>query len=463
MAKTNVSPDVEVLRCRHGVTSAVLFVHGFTGNAKTTWDTFIRTLQEDKRLNDWDVYSLGYSSRFAVDVPIWTTDPQLKVCAIGLRTKLTHPPLEDYGAFAVVAHSMGGLVVQRAMLDSIELRTKVSHIVLYGTPSGGLRKARFGSLFKRQLADMAEDGEFIRDLRLDWKSQFGRGMPFELKVVAGSDDGFVPAESSLMVFPDRQCEVVPGNHIEIVHPTTVQHPSYEVLFKMLSGSGVLRTAAESARLAVETQKFRSAVGTLLPEARRLDSEAIVTLSLALETLGRRAEAMRVVKNHVDAGRATLDVIGVLAGRLKRRWLFSRNVADYERSLELYQSSLQNAVEAGKVEQAYYLGINVAFLKLIRSPEHLSVGNNVREAASIALNLATQAPQTSWSLATIGDASLMLGDLKKGLVAYRRAKAAASTVRDQHSMYSQALQIAIRLYGDEGQSEIQAIFEGLDDR
>ena len=50
---------------------------------------FIDTLLADSRLSEWDVYSIGYSSRFTVDLTIWEADPQLNVCAIGFRTKLT--------------------------------------------------------------------------------------------------------------------------------------------------------------------------------------------------------------------------------------------------------------------------------------------------------------------------------------------------------------------------------------
>ena len=440
----------------------IVFIHGFTGNATATWDTFIDTLLEDGRLSEWDVYSIGYSSRFAVDLPIWKADPELNVCATGFRTKLTHPPLDTYDAFAVVAHSMGGLVVQRALLDDVALREKVSHVVLYGTPSGGLKKARLGSLLKRQVADMVEGGVFIRNLRNDWNAAFGRGVPFAFKAVAGSEDSFVPADSSLMVFGDWHREVVPGNHLDILHPTTAGSPSYRVFFKTLSGGGAVRSAAESARLAVETQRYRYVVGLLGPGAAGLDSDAIVTLSLALESLGRRDEAMWVVQNHVEAGRATLDIIGVLAGRLKRRWIFFRTLEDYDRSLELYQSGLENAVGAGNLEQAYYYGGNVAFLTLMRGPEHESVREETFAAARVALDYATEAPETSWSLATIGEASLILGDLEGALAAYRHARDAADTVRAQHSMFSQALQVANRMYGEVGRAAIQEIFEGLGD-
>ena len=457
----NNSPEIKSYR-QDDKRSAIVFIHGFIGKATATWNMFIDALLADRRLSEWDVYSIGYSSRFVVDLPIWEADPQIDVCAMAFRTKLTHAPLDTYHAVAVVAHSMGGLVVQRALLDDVSVREKVSHIMLFGTPSGGLKKARLGSLFKRQVADMAEGGEFIRNLRDDWNAEFGRGMPFTFKAVAGSEDSFVPAESSLMVFEDSHREVVPGNHIEIVHPTGVDHLSYEVFFKAVSGGGAVRSAAESARLAVEMKRYQYAVSLLEPGAADLDSDATVTLCLALESLGRREKAMQVVQNHVEASRATLDVIGVLAGRLKRRWMFFRGQDDYERSLELYQSSLENAVGAGNFEQAFYHGVNVAFLKLMQGPEHERVGEDACAAARVALEYASKAAVTYWSLATIGEASLILGDMEGALTTYRRANDAADTVRAQHSMFSQALQVADRVYGEVGQAAIQEVFEGIGD-
>ena len=461
IASGNQSPEVKSYR-QDDNPSAIIFVHGFTGRMAATWNVFVDTLLSDVRLSGWDVYSIGYSSRLTVDIPIWNADPELNVCAIGFRTKLTHPPLDKYGAVAVVAHSMGGLVVQRALLDDLSVRGKVSHAVFFGTPSGGLKRARWGRVLKRQVADMDQGGEFIRRLRSDWELNFGDGTPFAMKAIAGSEDSFVPAESSIMVFEDRHREVVPGNHIDIVAPATVDRPSYQVLFKVLSGGGAVRSAAESARLAVETQCYQRAVSILMPRANDLDSEAIVTLTLALESLGKREQAMEVVRKHVESGRATLDVIGVLAGRLKRRWMVLRAQSDYDRSLELYRTGLESAEGTDNLEQAYYHGINVAFLILMRTSRNEQVGEDALAATKVALDYATKAPETCWSLSTKGEAFLILGDLERALTAYSQAKGLADSLRAQHSMYSQALQVADMIHGEVGLTAIQEIFEGLGD-
>jgi len=265
-------------------------------------------------LNDWDVYSAGYATNLSIDLSIWTSDPDIRLCAAGLATKLKHAPLDRYGAVALVAHSMGGLVVQRAILNSEELRQRLTHVLLYGTPSAGVSKAAVGARLKAQARDMAVGSEFITRLRAEWQERIGEHPPFSFMVVAGETDAFVPASSSIDPFPNAQQAVVPGNHLEIVRPESTDHLSYELLYKTLTESFGTRSAVESARLAVEHKDFNRAIELLMPGADGLDANAIVTLSLALESVGRKADAMHVIERWNDASdEPSLDPIGVLAG------------------------------------------------------------------------------------------------------------------------------------------------------
>lgn len=68
------------------------------------------------------------------DVPsirgVWSADPDLSILAVHLKTRLGIAPLVEYRHLAIVAHSMGGLVVQRAMLDNPALVARVSSAAL---------------------------------------------------------------------------------------------------------------------------------------------------------------------------------------------------------------------------------------------------------------------------------------------------------------------------------------------
>jgi pimeloyl-ACP methyl ester carboxylesterase len=128
-------------------------------------------------------------------VGFWSADPDLPILAIHLKTRLEMPPLVRYRSLAIVAHSMGGLVVQRALLDNPALVPRVSHLLLFGTPSNGLRKAGFFAWLMPQVKNMAEGGAFIRTLRNDWSEHFDRNPSFQMFAIAGDRDQFVPPKS----------------------------------------------------------------------------------------------------------------------------------------------------------------------------------------------------------------------------------------------------------------------------
>lgn len=439
--------------------AAVIFVHGFHGDATVTWASFIAQLLGDCRLNDWDIYSLGYPTNLSIDFPIWTSDPDIKLCSIGLITKLRHSPLDRYKAITIVAHSMGGLVVQRAILNSDELRKRITHVVLFGTPSAGVSKAALGARLKQQARDMCEGSNFILELRKEWQDVIGENPPFSFTAVAGETDAFVPASSSIDPFPISQQAAVPGNHLEIVRPDCPGHLSYDLLYRILTASRRGVSATESGRLAVERKEFDRAIELLMPGANGLDANAIVSLALALESVERDKEAFEVIDNwNRNNDVPALDPIGVLAGRLKRRWLVTRQQKDYDRALQLYSDGLKHAEASGNHDQAYYHAINVAFLLLMSVAGCGPASSEVVDMASRALKHVELSRENQWSHATRGEAHLMVGDLAEGVTAYQEARRQAKTVRECDSIHMQAVFVATRIFGEEGARAIDDLFE-----
>jgi len=68
---------------------------------------------------------------------LWSGSPPIGRLAKHMSTAITNPPLDRYDSLAIVAHSMGGLVTQRALVDSGEVRRWVGHLICFGTPSDG--------------------------------------------------------------------------------------------------------------------------------------------------------------------------------------------------------------------------------------------------------------------------------------------------------------------------------------
>ena len=462
-----VSPDeTELLAYRkNGADTAIVFVHGFGGSATNTWGIFPELVAGDPRLKDWDIFNLGYSTGLAPDIlrRIWSGDPSIKELSGFLISQALSPTLGGYDALVLVAHSMGGLVTQRALLDSGGLKNRVRHVFLFGTPSGGLAKASLARKWKAQLEDMADDGDFIGKLRQDW-DQLPDEPGFCLWLVAGDKDEFVPDDSSLGPFPTAdagtQCvpgsriqkRVVAGNHLEIVKPSQegTGRLSADIVIEGVVGGAAAGGPANAARVAVAQGEFQKVIDDWGGHPDELDQAALVDLALAYEVLGQPEEAMRILETRPEL---STDAMGVLGGRYKRRWLIGRRQEDGDRALELYRSAYDRAVKDENDVDAYYLGVNVAFMHLAFTKNQQEVDRMARNA----LDHAGESPENMWRLATQGEALLYLGKEDEALTAYRAAVAKGPDPRQMESMYSQAGAIAGYL-DDEGLAAgIEAIF------
>ena len=182
---------LKTIRSRPNCARALVFLHGFSGDRDDTWNRLPGLL--GTVVAYWDIYTLGYATTFRPDfLGVWSADADLPILATMLKTQAHIDPLRRYRSLAVVAHSMGGLVVQRALVDNPDLADRTEKVVLFGTPSAGLRKASWLMFWKRQLRNMASGSEFITALRKDWAARFEPEPGFDLMVVAGEQDRFVP-------------------------------------------------------------------------------------------------------------------------------------------------------------------------------------------------------------------------------------------------------------------------------
>lgn len=453
-------PGVHTFRNRKK-DAAIVFVHGFGQSSQNTWGRFVDILGEEKKLAAWDVYLVGYNTNMMLDVAgLWSASPPIDRLARFLYTVATGPPLDRYKSLAIVAHSMGGLVSQRAVVDYPDLRRRVSHFVCYGSPSAGLKKASLATKWKRQIRDMAKDSSFVTDLRQRWKSEITDNPPFELRVVAGDSDELVPTWSSLEPFADRFRAIVPGDHLAIVGPDTrayeiyrrdgTMHPSVNVLVKHLTGDAEVAGPLNSARLAVERNDFKQVIEELDENRQGLDDNALVMLALAYDSTGRQEKAVEVIEERQE--RST-DLMGVLAGRMKRRWLLERQQQDADRATELYTEALARAEKAADHEQAYYHAINVAFMALATGSGRPAVEKH----AGKALAHCAEAPDSLWKSATEGEANLYLGREEKAIGGYRAALDRNPAPRQITSMFQQAVRVAELEDNDAMAERLRALF------
>jgi tetratricopeptide (TPR) repeat protein len=213
----------------------------------------------------------------------------------------------------------------------------------------------------------------------------------------------------------------------MVKPDSPESLSVKVAKEFLRGG---KAAYDSALAAVERAGAQATVKQLRASVGDLDDGALVRLALALESLGSADEAIAVLEAQPNRG---TDATGVLAGRLKRRWLLERRRIDAHESLRLYREALDTARAADDHPQVYYHAINIAFL------EWAFGGNRAaaQATARIALAACAASPPHKWRSATEGEAAIICGDDRAALSAYRQALEAKPDSREIDSMYLQA--------------------------
>lgn len=418
---------------------AIVFVHGFTGDRMGTWRRIPEFLSHEPKLAEWDLVFFGYpSSGFFDLLNVWSADPDIDAIATQLSTAGN---LLAYDALAFVAHSMGGLVVQRALVRSDELRKRTRHVVLFGTPSGGLDKARKLRFWKQQIRNMSSSGKFIGDLRADWKRlKFNQAPPpFSFLAVAGLEDQFVPIKSSLGPFPEKFQSAIYGNHVTMLRAESADAECVQKIVQQISGHSPAEGPLTAARLAIQKGKFDDVVRRLNPVRSNLTDSGAVELALALDALGRRNEAMELLEQHKRAG---TDVLGVLAGRYKRRWISESRRGDFKRAVQLYRQGYDEAVSKQDHAQAFYLGINLAYLALAGETRNSA---EARRMAKAVMEHCAEARDDEtlklWRLATEGDAYLVLKDFKQALACHREAAKMKMDPWQALSIQEQSLRLA----------------------
>ena len=437
------NPDIQPFRVAPGEKNraAIVFVHGFSGDLAGTWGEIPTQLAADKKLKGWDMFGFGYPSNKSFDIlGLWTADPALNEISIKLNTE---PALAKgrYDALAMVAHSMGGLVVQNALVKYPGLRKRTTHVFLFGTPSAGLIKARLLSFLKPQFRNMSASGGFIKELRASWTARkFDTAPPFAFFATAGELDQFVPPKSSLGPFPESCQRVIPGNHITMLGRTSSGYPAVEILTDGLTGGKGTGVAFNSARVAVETGSFQEAIEALLPIQNQLDDGGVVQLAIALDCRGRQEEAIKVLRDHRPEG---TDVLGVLAGRLKRRWQVTRRAEDIKSSRELYARGYQASSEKKPPnhDQAYYHAVNLAYFALAAGERDEPAARDWATKALDHCASAVDPKQVFWRLATEGDALMILGRPEEGAAKHAAAAAMNPEPWQAFSAEDQALRVA----------------------
>jgi hypothetical protein len=249
---------------------ALVFVHGLQGDPILSWQQFLGLVEQDKRFDDWDIYSFGYRFRL---MPIASASTSFEILGLSFYTQLSTKPLAEYERLSIVAHSEGGLIVQSALVNHEDLAARVAQVFFFATPSAGLRLLSlewvppivrvleplvltplFGTLLKRifdfllrGFSDLRPGSPFLTDLAKGWQQKFADHAPFQYWTIAAESHAFVPVESSLLTFAAEHRLVAPGSHVSVIKPESPDAISLRIVRNALVAEAPPKDTVEAAK------------------------------------------------------------------------------------------------------------------------------------------------------------------------------------------------------------------------
>lgn len=258
---------------------AVVFVHGFKGDKVKTWTgpngvSMFSLVWMDASLSDVDVLSFGYRTGFGLGMPpIATLSRQLQNELVRLST--------TYEQVVVCAHSLGGIISMRAIVDALNANRKINlpGLILYGTPlegSGLVNLAqivfKLGSLKTMflvplhfllsrkgsQFDDLRKGSDMLFELRAAWARHIVNGGDLNLpasqradcaiRVASGTDDSIVSEQSAKTFFGECDWCPLDFGHVALVKPSGDTSGSYLVLREFLAATRSHSSVAVRRRL-----------------------------------------------------------------------------------------------------------------------------------------------------------------------------------------------------------------------
>jgi pimeloyl-ACP methyl ester carboxylesterase len=249
--KEEVEPNVDIVRSAPGARVAVVFVHGILGHARNTFAAEGKAPWFDLLANDKSLagpvhfLSLAYASE-----PLQRAS-SIQEIATRLRSSLQveRGVFKNFDKVIFVAHSMGGLVVRRLLLqlsrDDPDAYAKVAAVFFLAVPAGGSDLASDASWVSGnpQFENMRPEdmNVFLQADADDWATLMRRrpaGRPYPRSYCAYENKALgpwvvVPRSRSQML-----CDETPvafdRDHSTLVKPADADDPVYRFLAARLN-------------------------------------------------------------------------------------------------------------------------------------------------------------------------------------------------------------------------------------
>jgi len=431
---------VTSFREEENANNLLLFIHGFSGEAEDSFGIIPELLMNNKKMDGWDMKPLGYSQHVNPELgkEVWAgTSDILKISTY--LTKSFKYKFDKYKRVAIVAHGLGGLVAQQTIVNlESELRNKISHVIILGSPNNGISPSILAHSWNNKYQELSSEGSFIKDLRSKWNNMFKGNLPFYLKIGAAIDDQYVTIESNFNSFDDQYCEIVGGDHLRMIKPIDENNDCYRLILKTLTNNEFHNKFTDNEAINIALGNYDEAIKNLLPKVDKIDLNGLRELIFALECSDRSEEALNILLEHPLTKNDT-DSLGIIGGRFKRKYLNELVGSDGDKSFEYYNKALDMATDKKDRNQIYYHAINLAFLSIVVENDEEAMINY----AKMALEAAEKGRGNLWEYSTIAEAHLYLNNMDKAKEYYSKSADMAG-IREKLSIYTNAYRGYIKL-------------------
>jgi pimeloyl-ACP methyl ester carboxylesterase len=428
--------------------NVILFVHGFSGDAHNTFGKIPELFTQENRLEGWDMFPFGFNANVNPEMgkDVWATVRDINRVSDNLSSAIKYK-FKEYDRIAIVAHGLGGIVAQRAILNLDENnRDRISHALLFGTPSNGITNNAIKKVWQNKISELINGQPFIQDLRTDWDTTFKKNYSFNLKVVYARKDDYVSKESCLNPFDKSHWVTVSGDHFTMSNVNTTNNDSYNLILDTLTDNEFTNKFLDKEEVNLILGEYDEVIRKLKPNLDQLDEQGLERLIYALEGLGKRDEAFKILKSHKLA-QSDPDIMNVLGGLYKRKYLDDSLAEDGKAALDYYTKALKLASDINQTEQICENAINLAFL-------NLKLEENYRGMKDFA-NLAVEAAigfdfDKVWKLRALAEGYIYLNQLEKSKEYFIKL-AKKANVREKLNIYSNAYSAYVMLH-DSGSFE-----------
>jgi pimeloyl-ACP methyl ester carboxylesterase len=206
-----------------------VLVHGFN-SSEDTWSRWVELLREDTSLPCVNLYTFSYETGFTL------SQPSLDEIAAALRSELSTLSASGNALF-LMAHSMGGLITKKALLQDTQQRQflpQVKQIFFIASPHSGLRRPVslvVGSK-SSQVKEMRHSK--LRKLRRQWNQARGSLSAVSCSAIVGTKDRLVPRYSAKGGFDDVL--KLPKDHVTVKNPDSSESALYQKIKQALTST-----------------------------------------------------------------------------------------------------------------------------------------------------------------------------------------------------------------------------------